>query len=98
MRRHDRNEGVRAFVDGAQGWWGLLVVNISGVLEEDLLETGEGDLQDRDGASVEDPSVDLFYEGLCRRPAGDQDLLPLLPRPSSRPGPAPAPAANARLS
>ena len=77
MRRHDRNDGVRAFVDGAQGWRGLLVVNISGVLEEDLLEAGEGDLRDRDGASVEDPSVDLFYEGLCRRPAGDQDLLPL---------------------
>ena len=77
MRRHDRNDGVRAFVDGAQGWRGLLVVNISGVLEEDLLEAGEGDLRDGDGASVEDPSVDLFYEGLCRRPAGDQDLLPL---------------------
>ncbi len=52
-------------------------MDVLGVFEEEFLESLEGDLGDGDGACLEEPRVDLFDQGLRRRPARDYYLLSL---------------------
>src|SRR5215207_10813884 len=77
LRCHDRDGSVGALVDGACDRRRLFVVDVLGVFEEELLEALQSDLGDGDGARLEEPGVDLFDQGLRRRPAGEDDLFPL---------------------
>jgi hypothetical protein len=50
-------------------------VDLSRVLEEELLHPRQRDLQDRDGARIQEPCVDLLDKGLGGCAAGDEHLF-----------------------